>query len=144
MLSNCGAGEDSWESLVSKEIKPVHPEENHLWIFTGRIDAETIAPILWPLDVKSRLTGKDPDAGKTEGRRSGRQRMRWLDSITDSMDMNLSKFLETAEGRGVWCAVVHGVAESQTTYQLNNKFFAITNIVYVQCGKTQKILWVKK
>ena len=79
--------------------------------------------------------------GKIEGqRRMGRQRMRWLDSITDSMDMNLSKFRETAEGRGVWCAVVHGVAESETTYQLNNKFFAITNIVYVQCGKTQKIL----
>ena len=144
MLSNCGAGEDSWESLDSKEIKPVNPKENQLWIFTGRIDAETIAPTLWPLDVKSRLTGKDPDAGKTEGRRSGRQRMRRLDSITDSMDMNLSKFRETAEGRGVWCAVVHGVAESEMTYQLNNKFFAITNTVYVQCGKTQKILWVKK
>ena len=114
MLSNCGAGEDSWESLVSKEIKPVHPEENHLWIFTGRIDAETIAPILWPLDVKSRLTGKDPDAGKTEGRRSGRQRMRWLDSITDSMDMNLSKFLETVKDLEAWCAAIHVVPKSWT------------------------------
>ena len=62
MLSNCGAGEDSWESLDSKEIKPVNPKENQLWIFTGRIDAETIAPTLWPLDVKSRLTENNPGA----------------------------------------------------------------------------------
>ena len=50
--------------LDSKEIKPVNPKGNQLWIFTGRTDDEAEALILWPPDVKSQLTGKDPDAGK--------------------------------------------------------------------------------
>ena len=64
MLSNCGAEEDSWESLGSKEIKPLNPKGNQPWIFIERTDAEAEAPILWPPDVKSQLIGKDPDAGK--------------------------------------------------------------------------------
>ena len=73
--------------LDSKEIKLVNPKGNQPWIFIGRIAAEAEAPILWPPDAKSWLTRKDPDAGKTEGRRRrGRQRMRWLDGITNSMD----------------------------------------------------------
>ena len=64
MLLNCDVEEDFWESLDCKEIQPVHPKGNQSWIFTGRTDAEAEAPILWPPDVKSRLTGKDPDAGK--------------------------------------------------------------------------------
>ena len=67
MLSNCGAREDSWESLDSKEIKPVNPKGNQSWILTGRTDTETEAPILWPLDAKSGLIGTDPDAGKDWG-----------------------------------------------------------------------------
>ena len=59
-------------------------------MFIGSTDAEV--PILWTLDAKSQFTGKDPDAGeKMKAGEAGRQRMRWLDSITDSMDMNLSK-----------------------------------------------------
>ena len=64
MLSNCGTGEDSWVSLDSKEIELVNPKENQPWIFIGRTDAEAEAPILWPPDVKRRLIGKDPYAGK--------------------------------------------------------------------------------
>ena len=78
--------------LDYKATKPVDPKGNQPWIFIGRIDAEAEAPILWPPDAKSRLTEKTRMLGKPEGkRRIGQQRMRWLDSITDSMDMNLSK-----------------------------------------------------
>ena len=54
-------------------------------------DAETEAPIFWPPDAKNQLIGKDPDIGRIEGRRRGQQRIRWLDSITNSMDINLNK-----------------------------------------------------
>ena len=64
MLFNCGAGEDSWESLELKEIKPVNPKENQPWLFTAKTDAEAEAPILWPPDANSLLIRKDPDAGK--------------------------------------------------------------------------------
>ena len=79
--------------LDCKEIKAVNSKRNQSRIFIGRTDAEAEAPILWPPDVKSQLIGKDPEMlEKIEGRRrKGQQRMRWLDGITDSMDMNLSK-----------------------------------------------------
>ena len=64
MLLNCGIGEDSWESLDYKEIQPVHPKGNQSWMYFGRTDVEAETLVLWPPDAKSRLIGKDPDAGK--------------------------------------------------------------------------------
>ena len=81
--------------LDSKEIKPFNPKGNQPWIFIGRADAEAEVPVLWPTEMKSWLTGKDPDAGKDRRQKEkGWQRMRQLDSITHSMDMNLSRLQE--------------------------------------------------
>ena len=101
--------------LDCKEIKPVNPEGNQSWIFIGRTEAEAEAPVLWLPDVKNWLTGKDLDVGKIEGRRiRGRQRMRWLGSITDLMEVSLSKLRKLVMDREAWRATVHGVVKSRT------------------------------
>ena len=99
--------------LDCKEIRPVHPKGNQSWFFIGRTDVEAETPVFWPPDAKSWLIWKDPDVGKIEGRR-GQQRIRWLDDITDSMDMSLGKIQQLVIDREAWYAAVHGATKSWT------------------------------
>ena len=105
--------EKTESNLDSQEIKLVNPKGNQFWTFIGKTEAEAETPILRPPDAKNWLIWKDPDVENDwRQKEKGMQRMRWLDDLADSMDVNLSKLWDLVIDREAWYAAVHEVTKS--------------------------------
>ena len=151
MLSICCVRENSWEYLGLKEIKPVNSKGNQSWIFIGRTDAETEAPILWPPDVEGWLIRKDPDAGKSwrqeENGTTEDEMLRWHHWLNGHES---EQAVVDGEGqRSLACCSPLGHKELDTTQRLNNKF-ALTPVMILKfvhlffCCKRECVIKKKK
>ena len=129
MLLNCGVGEDSLESHGLQGDQQAHSEGDQSWVFFGSNDAKAETPVLWPPHAKTLMLG-----GIGGRRRRGWQRIRWLDGITDLMDMSLSELRYLVRDREAWHAAIYGVTKSRTRLSISTELnWTDTVIILLVC-----------